>query len=160
MVAREPALDDDVLAGVAVVAVGEELDQGRLVGDDGVDEAGVVLREREGGHGGAAGAEDGDRAARPVGVDVPDQGRDVVRARGQRRGGVRVVDRAAADPAGVGGEHRVVDGEQVGEARERVGAHGRAEQHHERAVAPDLVVEPGAGDVEGGGEGVHGCPPG
>ena len=72
---------------------------------------------------------------------------------------------AAVDAPGVGGEHGVVDGQQVGQRREGAGVHRRADQHHERPVPAHLVVQPRVRDLQGrGGDGSVGVrssgPPG
>jgi hypothetical protein len=131
---------DDVLgAGGQLIAVLDQAEQRWLVRDHGADPLRMGLGEGEHAHRAAAGAE---RHGRP-GVEVLDQPREVT---GSQLGGgvaVRVVHRAAVDAARVGGEHGVVGGEQVGQRRERLGVHRRADQHHERAVAPDFVVQLG-----------------
>src|SRR3954467_13240071 len=77
---------------------------------------------------------------------------DVIRAQLRGRVLLRVVDRAAADAARVGGQHGVVRGQQPGQRGERVGPHRCTDQHHPRTRPADLVVQPGTrhGERSGG----------
>ena len=114
---------------------------------DGVHLLGVGLGQRQRADRAAAGAQHGGRAGVEVGR-AAGTGRRRAAAGSSPGRGRRP---AAVDAPRVGGEHGVVGGQQVGQRRERVGVHRGADQHHERARAAHLVVQPGAGDLEGAG---------
>ena len=146
---RRPALgqvrgDDRLGHRPAVLAVLEQLVERRLVGDHRVHQVGSRLGQGQHGDRTAAGPE----GRRGTEVEVGQQPGDVVRPHRRRGVLVTVVDRAAVDGARVHRHHGVVAGQQVGERGEGVGVHRRPEQQHGRPGAADLVVEPGAGDVE------------
>jgi hypothetical protein len=132
--------------GVLLGPVREQLDQRRLVRDHPADQVGAGLRERQRVHGTAAGPE---HDGRP-GVHVLDQRRDVGGAQLGRGRRVRGAERAAADAARVGGEHRAAGREELGEGGEGVGAHRCSGEDEERAAAAQLVVQDGVGAGEGG----------
>lgn len=68
----------------------------------------------------------------------------VVGAQVHRGVGFRIINLAAVDAARIRGQHRVVDGEQVGQGSERRGVHRSSYQHDERPCAALLVVQAGA----------------
>ncbi|HEY4004438.1 MAG TPA: hypothetical protein VGM60_04525 [Pseudonocardia sp.] len=127
----------------------------------GVRLLGVRLHQGQRAHRATAGAED-----RRPGVQVGDQPGQVVGALLRRRVPLGVVHQAAVDAPGVGGEHGVVGGQQVGQRRERPGIHRGGNQHQQRALAAHLVVQPAPWHLElrdgdGNGRGAaHRGPPG
>ena len=136
--------DDRVGHRPPLLAVLEQFVERRLVGDHGVHQVGSRLGQGQHGDRTAAGPERRRRAE----VEVGQQPGHVV---GAHRG-VESWSRSATELRWMARGSMVTTvwslGQQVGERGEGVGVHRRPEQQHRRPGAADLVVEPGAGDVQ------------
>ena len=137
---------------MALGTVRQQLDQRRLVRDDTMNLLGMSLHQGQRAHRAPAGAQDHGRTE----IEVRHQPGKIVGPHLRGRVLAGVVDRAAVDAPGVGGEHGVVAGQQVSQGAERPGVHRRPDQHHERTSAAHLVVQMRPRNLErlgGGGEG-------
>ena len=139
--------------GERMLPVRHERGERRLVRDRGPDVARVLRDERQRDDGAAAAREQVDRPA----ADRLDDAMDVVGLDlwGDRRG--RIVGRASLAVVARVVRHDRPIGEMACERREAAGARRRADQHERRlgglVVAPDVVGERRARDLEGPGFG-------
>jgi hypothetical protein len=133
-----------------VLAVGQDRGERRLVRDERPHVLRVLRHEAERVDRAAAAGEEVDRPS----TDRLDEPMQVVRVNVGRHRAARIGLHAALDAAWVVGHHGAV-GEPPRQRAEAGGAHRRADQQQDRlaagVVAPNVVCQRGAGDVQGAG---------